>query len=241
VLRNVAPGETVLDGHYGAGVFRPHAYYYFFLHDEIRAMVAPDELLAALRGGTVAPKVVLFDRHLQEWSPELAGFIRAHYADAGHPPIRVRLYDNGVGLWDEGGWRRLAGPGGPPLAEPHLLVGNGWRRIEREDGRAFRRSRGPRATLTLPLREVAGYVLVLRARPDQGGAPVEAGLAVNGQGLGRLTLPPGWAESEWAVPASALRRGLNDVVLELPPEAAVAVEAVRLRPAAVPFSRDLAR
>jgi hypothetical protein len=228
VLRNVAPTETVLDGHSGAGVFRPHAYYYFFLHDEIRALLSPDDLLGRLRRGESAPKLVLFDRHLQEWSPELAGFLRTHYADVGQPPIRVRLFDNGLGLWNEEGWRRLAGPAGPPLAEPHLFVGNGWRRVEVEGSRAFRRSRGPRCWLTLPVRDVGDFVLVLRARPEASDAPLEVDVAVNDRPLGRATLASGWSDEQWSLPAAALRRGLNEVVIEAH-DGSMALEAVRLQ------------
>jgi hypothetical protein len=226
VLRNVSASETVLDGFSGEGVFRPNAYYYFFLHDEIRRIAHPDELMSGLRRGEIAPKLVLFDRHLQEWSPDLAAFLRANYADIGQPPIRVRLYDNGTGRWDEAGWRRLAGPAGAPLAEPHVFIGDGWRRVEMEGATAFRATRGRQAALTLPVRDVAEVTLVARARAEPPGQAVEVELVVNGAPSGSARVEAHWHEATWTVAAGSLRRGLNEIVFL--PGAAIAVEAVRL-------------
>ena len=55
VLQNTTPTETVLDGFTGLGVFRPHAFFYFSLHDEIRAMLTDEdwaELLKGFQSGT---------------------------------------------------------------------------------------------------------------------------------------------------------------------------------------------
>jgi hypothetical protein len=73
VLGLTSPRDTVFDGFTGAGAFRPHAYYWFFLHDEIRALLGDaerDGLKRALRDGDIAPAVVLFDSDVQDLSPE---------------------------------------------------------------------------------------------------------------------------------------------------------------------------
>src|SRR5262249_52884236 len=44
IMDNTAPEDAVLDGWSGFGVFRPHAYYYHFLHAELRAMLGNHEL-----------------------------------------------------------------------------------------------------------------------------------------------------------------------------------------------------
>jgi 4-amino-4-deoxy-L-arabinose transferase-like glycosyltransferase len=228
--RNTSPEETVLDGFTGEGVFRPHAYHYFFLHDEIRLMLPAGErekLLGALQSGSVAPKVVLYDRHLRDLSPPLSAFLEEHYVDVGREPIRVRLFDNGRGTWDDEGWRRLAGPAGPPLLEPHLLIGEGWQRVESGEGRRFRGSRGRRSYLSVPVRNPGPYRVVLRASGRPAGEPIEVELLVNGQPLG-VTAVGGWRDYELAAVTPSLRHGLNDFVLVPRGEAGILVEALRL-------------
>ena len=47
LVRVTAPGDMVLEGGSGAGVFRPHGFFYFFPHEEIRAMI-PSTVLRCL-------------------------------------------------------------------------------------------------------------------------------------------------------------------------------------------------
>lgn len=66
------PADTVLDGWTGLGVFRPHAFFYFFLHQEIRAILpAADKqrLLQGLQDGTINPALILYDEDLRALMP----------------------------------------------------------------------------------------------------------------------------------------------------------------------------
>jgi 4-amino-4-deoxy-L-arabinose transferase-like glycosyltransferase len=230
VLRNAGPGETVWDGFSGEGVFRPHAYHYFFLHEEIRQMLPAGEretLLAALTSGAVMPKIVLYDRHLRDLSPPLSAFVERHYVPIGRDPIRVRLFDNGLGWWDDQGWRPLAGPAGPPGTEPHVLVGEGWQRVESAEGRRFRGSRGRRSFLGVPVRDPGAYRVQLRAASRTLAEPCDVELVVNGQSLG-VTSVAGWRDHEFPSATPALRHGLNDFVLVPRQPTGVHVESLRL-------------
>ena len=44
VLDHTSPEQTVMDGFTGAGMFRPHAWFYFFVHGEIRPLLGPREI-----------------------------------------------------------------------------------------------------------------------------------------------------------------------------------------------------
>jgi 4-amino-4-deoxy-L-arabinose transferase-like glycosyltransferase len=90
VLENTSPHETTMDGWTGRGVFRPHAYFYFFLHPEIRAMLPAGErerLLEDLRAGRVAPALLFLDGNLRELSPEVTAFFEERYEPVGLGPI----------------------------------------------------------------------------------------------------------------------------------------------------------
>ena len=43
VFESTKPTDLVMDGWEGTGVFRPHAFYYFFIHDELLLEVPPEE------------------------------------------------------------------------------------------------------------------------------------------------------------------------------------------------------
>jgi hypothetical protein len=86
VAEQTTPNDTVLDGWSGRGVFRPHAWFFFFLHNEVRAMLTEAEirdLVSGLRDGRISPKLVVFDAALQNLAPELAGVLAQHYQPAG--------------------------------------------------------------------------------------------------------------------------------------------------------------
>jgi hypothetical protein len=86
VMAHSSPGELVMDGWQGMGVFRPHAWYYFFLHPEVRGMLPPAQLRAfeeRLQGGEVRPKLVVMDRNLRLLSGRFLDFVQKHYEKAG--------------------------------------------------------------------------------------------------------------------------------------------------------------
>jgi hypothetical protein len=224
VLALTTPRETVMDGFTGAGVFRPHAYFYFFLHDEIRALLEgpeKDALRRALRDGEIAPALVLFDFDVQDFSPEVKLFVEENYEPAGDPlvwrPKRLAL--------DGAGGRGRLDVGQGPTA---VLVGRGWDEPEPEGGRWLRRTRSERSTLRVPLLRPADFVVIVHARPEAAGQ-ARLGLAVNGTDCGERPLVAGWSDYAFPVPATVWRAGVNAVRLTHAPS--LAVESLRLAPA----------
>jgi len=93
ILVNSRPDETVMDGWTGLGVFRPHAWFFYFLHTHMRKMMTRDQfdsLYEDLRTGRVAPRLILFDQNLNSLSPEITAFFKQHYSSTGLPNIWVR-------------------------------------------------------------------------------------------------------------------------------------------------------
>lgn len=229
VLTTTAPDETVMDGFTGAGAFRPHAYYYFFLHEEIRALLGAAHiarLRGELRDGEIAPAVVLFDDDLRALPGEITSFLRENYQPSGDalvwrrkdlaldgPRVRGRL-DIGSGATD-------------------VLVGRGWSDPVEEDGRFVRYTQGRRSTLRVPLREAADLVLTVRARPDhgEGASPGHLGVTINDTPVGELVVSPDWKDYVFHVPAARWRMGVNRVRLtcgrrgRAPPDAAEGASA----------------
>ncbi len=90
VLAQTTPQDTVMDGWTGVGVFRPHAYPYFFLHREIQATLTDAQrraLLADLRAGRIAPTLIFYDRFLRALSSDFRAFFEERYAPVGYGPI----------------------------------------------------------------------------------------------------------------------------------------------------------
>jgi hypothetical protein len=76
------PRDPVLDGWSGFGVFRPHAWRYFFVHPGIRHMLPPEEisrLVQRLENGEIAPRLIIFDRHLADLSQPLSAYVAKCY------------------------------------------------------------------------------------------------------------------------------------------------------------------
>ncbi len=93
VMNHSREDETVLDGWTGWGVFRPHAYFYFFLHSGVSGTLGwkiRGELLSALQTGQINPKIVLLDDSLREFFPQVADFVRTHYSPTAAEPIYIR-------------------------------------------------------------------------------------------------------------------------------------------------------
>ena len=82
VFENTQPGDVVMDGWQGLGVFRPHAFYYFFLHPETVAMLPGPQLdtyLEALERGEIRPKLIAMDRNLTALGPRFQKFVTRNY------------------------------------------------------------------------------------------------------------------------------------------------------------------
>jgi hypothetical protein len=82
VFERTTPEDVVMDGWEGIGVFRPHAFRYFFLHREIRAMLPTPELvgyLEALERGAIRPRLIAMDWNLSTLGPRFQHFVRMNY------------------------------------------------------------------------------------------------------------------------------------------------------------------
>jgi hypothetical protein len=158
-------------------------------------------------------------------------------------PLWTLAYDNLKGVWLDEGARSLGGTidlGNEPADLP-LVVGHNWYPPTAEGGTTFRRSKGRRSWLRIPIRTVGDFEAVLRLRAEQPQLPVRVRVEVNGVGVGETAAPPEWGEYTFAIPASALHPGLNDLALvysasprqDLPgyqgKDAAVAVDWLHLR------------
>ncbi len=79
--RITAPDDRVMDGWTGISVFRPHAYYYYFLHEGMLKMLSEEDkgerLLAALKENP--PKVIINDVYLNSVGEEVREFIARRY------------------------------------------------------------------------------------------------------------------------------------------------------------------
>jgi len=92
VLANTGPDDPVFDGYSGYGVFRPHVYRYWFLHDEVQLMLSEDELgrgvIEALERRR-AP-IAIVDSWSAALPPEVQRYISEKYQPTEFPDIRVR-------------------------------------------------------------------------------------------------------------------------------------------------------
>jgi 4-amino-4-deoxy-L-arabinose transferase-like glycosyltransferase len=85
VYETTKPTDLVMDGWAGMGVFRPHAFRYFFLHEETRAMLPRDEwdaYLDALERGAIRPRLIALDENLRALGPRFVGFVERNYASS---------------------------------------------------------------------------------------------------------------------------------------------------------------
>jgi hypothetical protein len=132
-------------------------------------------------------------------------------------PVWFYAYENLRGVWLDEGPRSLRGVVdlGQEQEPPDLpiMVGHNWYPPETSEGIAFRRSRGRRSWLRVPIRTVGDFEVALRARSEMGETPVRVALEVNGQVVGDAPLSVEWAEHAFRVPAWALRPGFNEVAL----------------------------
>jgi uncharacterized membrane protein len=86
VFDTTKPTDLVMDGWEGTGVFRPHAFYYFFIHEELLPMLSQarlDAYLSQLETGAVRPKLIALDENLTALGPRFLAFVKAHYRAEG--------------------------------------------------------------------------------------------------------------------------------------------------------------
>jgi len=130
-------------------------------------------------------------------------------------PVFVLLYDNLKGVWLDEGSHSLDGfiDVGKDTQEFPDVVARQWYGPESDGEQTFRRPRGRRASLRVPIRTVDEFDVTLRARQMLVELPVSVNLVVNGVDVGGTRLAPEWREYKLSVPASALHSGFNDVAL----------------------------
>ena len=92
VMENTKPTDAVFDGNTGYGVFRPHAFKYWLLHDEVQAMLTPNEkgplLIEELE--LRKPPIAIVDRFTLMLPPEVLDYINTHYESTPYIEIRKR-------------------------------------------------------------------------------------------------------------------------------------------------------
>jgi len=85
VFERTKPTDLVMDGWEGMGVFRPHAFRYFFLHDETMQMLPResfDAYLDTIEGGQARPKLIAMDKHLAALGPRFLGLVKRDYVSS---------------------------------------------------------------------------------------------------------------------------------------------------------------
>jgi len=85
VFQSTKPTDLVMDGWEGTGVFRPHAFRYFFLHEESVVMLPPEQVDAyvdALESGKIRPRLIAMDENLPVLGSRFLRFVKSHYTSS---------------------------------------------------------------------------------------------------------------------------------------------------------------
>ncbi len=93
VLTSTRPTDTVLDGWSGLGVFRPHAYFYFFVHGGIMQFISAQDrqqLYDGLLSGRIAPTLVIPSGTLLELSPKVDEIFSLDYEPVSRKILILR-------------------------------------------------------------------------------------------------------------------------------------------------------
>ena len=217
IARNTALDEQVLDGFIGYAPLRPHGTFFPFLHRDLRALrerVESPPLLKSLRDGQVFPKFALMTHYLRDGvEPAVWKFLEANYAPLDQDSeVRVRLFDNDLGYWDDTAARSL----GPAIRrEPHALLLDGWSGPRTVDGVSGRWLSGTEpSVILLPVREPAAFDLLIDSATTN---PMTIRVEVNGARLAAKERPAGRRRDLFEVPAGLWTRGLNRIVLSNAP------------------------
>jgi len=85
VLETTDADDAVLTGWRGSAAFRPHAYFYPFLHAELQMMLSDAQrgadVVEALE--RVRPELVEYDRAVRALEPVVQDYVRRHYRPTG--------------------------------------------------------------------------------------------------------------------------------------------------------------
>ena len=83
VTTQTMPADAYVGGSPGAALFRPHAWFYFFLTGDFAAAADYADLLRRLDSGALRPALIVRDRYLERHAPPpLVAYIDAHYRRA---------------------------------------------------------------------------------------------------------------------------------------------------------------
>lgn len=104
VIDNTEPSASFLDGWTGAGVFRPQAWHYGFVHSEIPPMIPAEDREALMRGlesGAIRPQLIADESRLLDLHPRLPGWVAANYQQVpGRRLWKRKFADNEGGAPD---------------------------------------------------------------------------------------------------------------------------------------------
>jgi hypothetical protein len=89
VLRNTRPSDTVFSGATGAGVFRPHAWFYFFMSGPFATEREYAELAEGFESGRIRPQIVVLDEFARaRMPPAVIDYVLRHYR-----PVRAEMFE----------------------------------------------------------------------------------------------------------------------------------------------------
>ena len=92
IMNATSPDDAVLDGWSGYGFLRDHAYFYFFLHGEMRAMLSEkeksDDLIESVEKKRA--KVIIYDSAIKALPKKVQEYISANYEPSGYGNIYLR-------------------------------------------------------------------------------------------------------------------------------------------------------
>ena len=95
VMQHTAPRDAYLGGSPDAALFRPHAWFYFFLTGAFAADSDYRALESALESGAMRPQLVVMDRYFRQRAPaELLAYVNAHFRRA-NGELYLRQSENG--------------------------------------------------------------------------------------------------------------------------------------------------
>jgi len=103
VLLHSSPTDPVLDCWSGLGVFRPNAYFYSMLYDQMLSASDREQLAADLMSGRMAPKLVFPSHDLLRWvSPNVRSALLKNYTNVPGEFIFYRIAsDRAAGVTSE--------------------------------------------------------------------------------------------------------------------------------------------
>ncbi len=92
VLNNTSQSESVLDGWSGFGFLRPNAYYYYFLHSEMRAMLNEKQLTDDIIDSAEErnTKIVIFDGDMRALPEKTKNYVINNYTPVGIGNLYIR-------------------------------------------------------------------------------------------------------------------------------------------------------